>query len=181
MRGARGGWHEQKLVLRQGFITEIKGLDHLTGLTYLDLYENHVSATERACVRAREARITLRPCPPQIKFVGGLDKLVNLTYLDVSFNECRLIQVGSPPLSPLCERGRPLSLARMAAQGVEHNTALKELYLVNNKLPVIPPGALSSLRSLRLLELGSNRIRVRTVLGTAVAELARACADDREP
>jgi len=129
----------QTLILRTNFIERIENLDHLTNLTYLDLYEN------------------------RIEVIQNLQHLSQLTYLDLSFNGIRVVEVSLA----VCYVDQVLLdgcfKCNACLQNLKGLAKLRDLFLVQNKISEIPPDAFVGLPSLTQLELGSNRLRVSSM------------------
>ena len=143
----------EKLCLRQNLITKFEGLKTLVKLQHLDLYDNHIK---------------------KIDVVTELNPLINLRILDLSFNKlhhipCTIVKVASPDASNA--NSATVSTTTSVITGTLTLPNLEELYLVNNKIKAIEPQTLQNLPKLRILELGSNRIRVIENLEPVAATL----------
>lgn len=119
-------------------LRKIENLDHLTKLEQLKLRQNLITKLENLQSNTRLEFLDLygNLLKNSEIDVELLNKLPRLVHLDLSFNELRHCVVGL------------------------HLDQLEELYYVNNKLKRIDEGAFDHLPKLRILELGSNRIRL---------------------
>lgn len=134
-----------------------EGYNLPTSLLYLYLTNNRIKKIENlsSCVSLKE--LVLRQ--NAILKVEGLDSLVELEELDLYMNSITSIPTDA------FKQNRNLSkidlsfneLRSIANFPCENCVALEELYLIGNKIKVIAP---ISIPSLKLLELGDNRIRV---------------------
>lgn len=142
------------LTLRQNLIPDMKPLSGLTTLRELDLYDNELKAID-----GLEGMSSLTYVEGRRVGLGGGRELGGRTGLGraSSFPYHHLSPLFLPPsLSSF------LDLSFNHIQVIEHlegAASLQKLFLIQNKLTKIEN--LSCLTSLTMLELGSNRIRVR--------------------
>lgn len=132
IEGLDGLTKVETLNLRQNLIENIENLDPLITLTHLDLYDNHIERIE------------------------GLDALTQLKHLDLSFS--MFIEEEKKTFRRIL---RFVSVDKISKiENLSNLVSLTSCFLVHNQLRTVEN--LSTLVNLRVLELGDNRIKVRS-------------------
>jgi protein phosphatase 1 regulatory subunit 7 len=131
----------RQLVLRSCLIASMEGVETLTTLKHLELYDNQVEA------------------------ISHIDRLTQLTVLDISFNCIR--DMSPVAACPLLEELYIAQVCVATPQCIRRYWNSYILFSVQNKLRKIE--GLAGLTRLRTLDLGANRIRVRLLRWISVA------------